>query len=315
MDFTPLRITTIKPNRSLTFDLYIFFKDQYLCYSKSGEKLSDEKYQKLKVQKIAKFFITENDEQNYQQFLDNLLAETLNNQETSTEEKVVMVEGAATSAVERMTKDPKSESAYRMTESAAKSLRQVVLGNPDALKKIFGKKADKSEEVIKHSLNVCALSVKLGEILKLSDKELDDLGTAALIHDIGLTQMKKDDLEIFYKAKKTLTNEDKRIYYLHCKDAMSILQDRPYVNATILELVNNHEEVLSGSGPNKKKKLSLMEEILSMVNNYDKRVLTTKLPPAQVIKEMMIDELGNYDLELINKFKKVLQSEGLLELE
>lgn len=80
-----------------------------------------------------------------------------------------------------------------------------------------------------------------------------------------------------------------------------------------MELVLNHEEVLSGSGPNKKKKLSLPEEVLSLVNNYDKRVLTTKLPPAQVIKEMMIDELGNYDLELINKFKKVLQAEGLLD--
>lgn len=313
MEFTPLRITTIKPNRSLTFDLFIFFKEQYLCYSKRGEQLSDEKYQKLKTQKIAKFFITEQDEVNYQNFLDNLLAETLNSASVTVEEKVTMVEGTASSAMERMSTDPKSETAYRMTESAAKSLRQVVLGNPDALKKIFGRKVEKNEEIIKHSLNVCALSVKLGEILRFSEQELDDLGTAALIHDIGLTQMNKEDLELFYKPKKALTQDDKRVYYLHCKDALSLLEDRKYINAQILELVLNHEEVLSGSGPNKKKKLTLPEEVLSLVNNYDKRVLTTKLPPAQVIKEMMIDELGNYDLELINKFKKVLQSEGLLD--
>jgi len=313
MEFTPLRITTIKPNRSLTFDLFIFFKEQYLCYSKRGEQLSEEKYQKLKTQKIAKFFITEKDEVNYQNFLDNLLAETLNNSEITVDEKVTMVEGTASTAMERMASDPKSETAYRMTESAAKSLRQVVLGNPDALKKIFGRKVEKNEEIIKHSLNVCALSVKLGEILRFSDQELDDLGTAALIHDIGLTQMNKEDLELFYKPKKALTHDDKRIYYLHCKDAISLLEDRKYINAQIMELVLNHEEVLSGSGPNKKKKLSLPEEVLSLVNNYDKRVLTTKLPPAQVIKEMMIDELGNYDLELINKFKKVLQAEGLLD--
>ena len=313
MEFTPLRITTIKPNRSLTFDLFIFFKEQYLCYSKRGEQLSDEKYQKLKTQKIAKFFITEQDEVNYQNFLDNLLAETLNSASVTVEEKVTMVEGTASSAMERMSTDPKSETAYRMTESAAKSLRQVVLGNPDALKKIFGRKVEKNEEIIKHSLNVCALSVKLGEILRFSEQELDDLGTAALIHDIGLTQMNKEDLELFYKPKKALTQDDKRVYYLHCKDALSLLEDRKYINAQILELVLNHEEVLSGSGPNKKKKLTLPEEVLSLVNNYDKRVLTTKLPPAQVIKELMIDELGNYDLELINKFKKVLQSEGLLD--
>lgn len=313
MEFTPLRITTIKPNRSLTFDLFIFFKEQYLCYSKSGEQLTEEKYQKLKTQKIAKFFITEKDEVNYQNFLDNLLSETLNSSSISVEEKVTMVEGTASSAMERMATDPKSETAYRMTESAAKSLRQVVLGNPDALKKIFGRKVEKNEEIIKHTLNVCALSVKLGEILRFSEQELDDLGTAALIHDIGLTQMNKEDLELFYKPKKALTHDDKRIYYLHCKDSMSLLEDRKYINAQILELVLNHEEVLSGSGPNKKKKLTLPEEVLSLVNNYDKRVLTSKLPPGQVIKEMMIDELGNYDLDLINKFKKVLQAEGLLD--
>jgi len=313
MDFTPLRISTIKPNRSLSFDLYIYFKEQYLCYFQRGSQIEEDKYLKLRKQNIAKFFITESDEANYQSFLDAILAETLNSQEASVEEKVTMVEGTCNSAMERMQKDPGSESAYRMTQTAAKSLRQVVLGNPDALKKIFGKKAEKSEEIIKHSLNVCALSVKLGELLGLNDKELDDLGTAALIHDIGITQMKAQDMELFYKQKKNLSSDDKRIYYLHCKDAVKILSDKPYVNAQIMELITNHEEVLSGMGPNKKKKLSLSEEILSMVNNYDKRILTGKITAMQAVKEMTIDELGNYNLEMLNKFKVILQQEGLLE--
>lgn len=313
MDFTPLRITTVKPLRELTFDLYIYFKDQYLCYSKRGEQLTQDKFVKLKTQKIAKFFITEADETNYQKFLDVLLDETLSNPNVDVDEKVSMAEGAAGSAVERMQQNPGSESAYKATEKAAKSMRQVILNNPDALKKIFGKKVEKNEEIIKHSLNVCALSVKLAEIKKLSEKEMDDIGTAALIHDIGITNMNKTDIELFYKPKKDLSNDDKKIYYNHCKDAATLLQDKPYVTPAIMELVINHEEVLSGLGPNKKKKLSLSEEILSLVNNYDKRTITNKTTPAQTLKDMMIDELGNYDLQLLNEFKKVLHSEGLLE--
>jgi HD-GYP domain-containing protein (c-di-GMP phosphodiesterase class II) len=312
MDYTPLRISTVKPARGLTFDLYIYFKEQYLCYAKNGEQLSEEKYQKLKAQQIAKFFITEADEKNYQKFLDALLSETLNDKNVSTTEKVNMAEGTCNSAVERMQKDPKSESAYRMTETAAKSLRQVIMQNPEALKQIFGKKVEKNEELVKHSLNVCALSVKLGQILNCTDSELDDLGTAALIHDIGITQMPTTDIELFYKSKKDLTAEDKKTYYAHCKDVLSILKDRPYVNQTIIELVINHEEVLSGMGPHKKKKLTKLEEILSMVNSYDKRVLTGGTSPAQTVKDMMIDELGNYNLSLLTEFKKVLASEGLL---
>lgn len=313
MEFTPLRISTVKPLRFLTFDLYIYFKETYLCYAKTGETLSEEKYQKLKTQQIAKFFIKEADEVNYQKFLDDLLAETLSSPTITIDEKVNVAEGAATSAVERMQKDPKSETAYRMTETAAKSLRQIIKSNPDALKKIFGKKVDKNDEIIKHSLNVCALSCKLAEVLGASEEELDDLGTAALIHDIGLTKMNKKDLELFAKAKKILTHDDKRVYYAHTKDSVEMLADRNYVNKNILELVANHEEVLSGLGPNKKKKLSKLEEVLSMVNNYDKRIITNKTSPAQTLKDMMIDELGNYSLEMLNEFKKVLQAEGLLE--
>jgi HD-GYP domain-containing protein (c-di-GMP phosphodiesterase class II) len=313
MDYTPLRISTVKPLKSLTFDLYIFFKDQYLCYVKKGDQLTEEKYTKLKVQKIAKFFITESDEVNYQNFLDSLLSETLKNPQISTDEKVHMVEGAANSAIERMQTNPGSESAYHMTETAAKSLRQVIKSNPEALKKIFGKKVEKNEELIKHSLNVCALSVKLAEILRCTEQELDDLGTAALIHDIAIPQMNKNDILLFNKPRKLLTNDDKRVYYMHTKDAKTLLQEKPYVNKTILELVTNHEEVLSGLGPNKKKKLTKLEEILSLVNNYDKRTITNKTSPMQTLKDMMIDEMGNYNLDLLNEFKKVLHSEGLLE--
>ena len=313
MDFTPLRISTVKPLKRLTFDLYIFFKDQYLCYVKSGDQLTQEKHTKLKVQQIVKFFITESDELNYQKFLDLLLSETLNNPNASVEEKIHVVEGAATSAVERMQLNPGSESAYRMTETAAKSLRQVIKNNPESLKKIFGKKVEKNEEIIKHSLNVCALSVKLAEILRCSEQELDDLGTAALIHDIAIPQMNKNDIQLFNKPRRLLTNEEKRVYFLHTKDAINLLQAKPYVNKTILDLVANHEEVLSGTGPNKKKKLSKLEEILSMVNNYDKRIITNKTTPMQTLKDMMIDEIGNYNLDLLNEFKKVLHSEGLLE--
>jgi HD-GYP domain-containing protein (c-di-GMP phosphodiesterase class II) len=312
MDFTPLRISTVKPLRDLTFDLYIHFKEQYLCYAKKGEQLSVDKFGKLKTQKIAKFFITESDEINYQKFLDALLDETLSNPNIEVEEKVNMAEGAASSAIERMQKDPGSESAYRATEKAAKSLRQVIKNNPDALKKIFGKKVDKNEEIIKHSLNVCALACKLGEVKRLNEDELDDLGTAALIHDIGITNMNKNDIQLFYKPKKFLGHEDKRVYYMHCKDAASLLKDKAYVTPSILELVNNHEEVLSGMGPNKKKKLSMSEEILSLVNNYDKRTITNNTNPTQTIKDMMIDELGNYNLDLLNDFKKVLTAEGML---
>ncbi len=313
MSYTPLRISTVKPERELTFDLFIFFKDQYLKYAERGGTLPEEKYTKLKKQKIAKFYIDESDEVNYQKFLDKLLEDTMSSDSISVEEKVDLVEGACGNAVERMQKDPESETSYKMTQSAAKNLRQIIEKNPDALKKIFGKKADDADLIIKHSLNVSALCVKLASVCKCADDEIDDLATAALIHDIGITRMSKEDKALFKKAKKIMTPDDKRVYAFHVKDSVEMLSNKSYVNKRILELVENHEEVKSGSGPNKKTKLTNLEEILSLVNCYDKVCVTQGLSASDAIKELSIDELGNYELDLINKFKSVLKNEGLLD--
>ena len=313
MAYTPLRISTVKPNRDLTFDLYIFFKETYLKYHDKGAGLDEEKYGKLRKQKIAKFYITEDDEPHYQAFLDKLLEDTMSDPNVSVDEKVNVVDGACSTAIERMQEDPESEQSYKMTNKAAKSLRQVVEQNPEALKKIFGKKASEADLIIKHSLNVSALSLKLAQKMKCNDEQLDNIATAGLIHDVGITRLNKQDQELFKKEKSKYTSDDKRIYGLHVKDAVQALKDKPWVNAEVMELVINHEETLSASGLNKKKKLSVSEMVLSLDNTYDKYVLTTGCTPGEAIKDMMINELGNYELDLINKFKEVLKAEGLLD--
>lgn len=314
MAYTPLRISTIKPNRELTFNLFIHFKDQYIEYAQKGSSLEEDKYKKLKKQKIAKFYIDEKDEGNYQNFLDALLMDTMSSDTATVEEKVDIVEGACESALERMQEDPTSESSYKMTESAARTLRQCISENPEAMKAIFGKPAEENEQIVKHSLNVSALATKLGQKMRLTEQQLDEIAVAGLLHDIGLMQLSEDVQKLFNKNKKEFTPEEKLAYGAHVKDCISVLKDKPYVNQNSMELIVNHEEVKSGSGPNKKVQLSQSEYILSLVNIYDKIVITTDLTPKEAIKEILIDELGNFELDLLNKFKEVLKEEGILDL-
>lgn len=313
MAYTPVRISTVKPNRLLTFKLFIFFKEQYLTYAENGSQIEEEKYSKLKKQKVAKFYIDESDEMNYQKFLDELLNDTMNSSTATTQEKTDVVEGACGTALERMQDDPGSESAYKMTENAAKNLRKLITDNPDTVKQIFGKKASKDDEIIKHSLNVSALATKLGQSMDLSEEELDNIAVAGLIHDIGITKLEDDKKALFNKPRRSMSADEKSKFSAHIKNSIDMLQDKPYVNEAILGLVNNHQETLSGSGPNKKSKLSVSESIISVVNTYDLLGITNGLTPKEAIKELTISELGNYDLDLITKLKNVIKTEGLLE--
>lgn len=312
MGYLPLRISTVRPNEKLTFDLFIFFKETYLCYTKKGIGIEPSKLEQLKSQDIAKFYITEADADNYQIFIDQTLLAAMNDPALPMEDKMDISQGVAETALDNY-QDADTEKNFSMTTKAANGLRQVISSNPAALKRLFGKKSKDSDRIIKHSLNVCGLSIKLAEKMKCKEDELEDLATACLIHDIGITKLSKDEKLLFMKQKSNFSPTDKRLYGFHVKDSAVMLQSKSYVNKRVQDLVMNHEENKQGTGPNKKRDLTLLEEILSLVNNFDKRLIITEALPGDVLKAMTIEDMGFYDLKLMEKFKKVLDEEGLLD--
>lgn len=312
LDFTPVRITTIKAEREVPFSLFIFFKDQYLEYLTPGKAIEKDKYKKLRRQKITKFFIKSGDESSYQQFLDDFLEQTLNSKETTIEDKVEAVSGQSETAMEQLSKDPASESSFNMTRKAAKNLQKLIFENPEALTRMFGQESE-AGPIIQHCINVAILSIKFAKFKDVDDESIDYLSTAALMHDIGLIQDDPNEMkDLFSKPKSELSPKEKVTYYAHCKGVVEILSERPYINNRVIEMIENHEENLQGSGPLKRGKLTMPQEILSMVNRYDKKIRAKNLSPATAIKEMMIDELGNYNLELLKDFKGFLKIEKII---
>lgn len=312
MSYSPVRISTIKPQKLLPFNLYIFFRDTYICYKETGKTVEDELLLKLKKQRVAKFHIQADAEVLYQEYLDEVLAETMDDPNVATESKVDMAEGATATAVEKMQDDPNSKVAFKMTEKAATTLVSLVQNNPDALKMIFDRKTDeKDEKIIKHSLNVSALSTKLAAKFNLKENEIESIAVAALVQYIALPRL-GDIKELFFKRREDLTPDEKLKYLTNAKESAMLLQDKEYITAEIINLVMNSEENLQGTGANKKSKLTSSEEILCLVNRYDHRVTVGELSPKDAFKEVQIDELGNFALESINILKKVLKEEGLM---
>jgi response regulator RpfG family c-di-GMP phosphodiesterase len=244
--------------------------------------------------------------------MDEVLKEAIFKEGLSTDDRVDAVEGVAATSALHMNENP-TENNYKMTQKAALGLRQVIKSNPNALKRLFGKKAKESEQIISHSLNVCGLVTKLAEKLKFKEDEIDDLATAALIHDIGMTKLPKEHVLLFAQKKEGFTPEQRLKYGSHTKVSASLLEDKPYIGKRVEDLIINHEENLQGTGPLKLKKLTPMQECLCLVNAFDKRVFTHSEEPSEAYKSFQLDNIGLYNLELIQKFGEVLKEEGLLD--
>ncbi len=304
MNFTPVRISTLRPDLPLNFEVYIYFKEQHLLYVKHGDAIEREKFNQLKKQKITKFFIKTEEELNYQEFLDKILSDTIADEGIDLDTKVDLVQGTAFVAFERMQNDPKSQISYQMTKTAAKSVARVVMGNEDALQALYEKEAEVGETVVNHSMNVCAICVKLAEMLKCNGKEIETISIAALIHDLGLGD---EQTALFSKDKDSFSSADVITYNKHTREGLEELKYLDWVSTEVMNLAQNHEENLSGMGPYKKTKLTKLEEILSLVNAYDKAVLLSGKKPLEVIKDFKMNGIGKYDLKMIQSLERVIK--------
>lgn len=312
MEYVPLKITTVKANTSLTFDLYIYFKDHYLCYANKGIEIGEDKLEKLINQEVADFYVPAEQVDNVTIFMDESLNQAIYADGISDEERASVVSGVVSTSLEHMNENP-TEKNYEMTQKAAKGLREVISKNPLMLKRLFGKKGKESERIIDHSLNVCALATKLAEHLKLPENEIEDIATASLIHDIGLTKLPPHTVKLFEKPSENFTPEEKLKYGQHSKISVDFLAEKPFISKAVENLIINHEENLQGTGPLKVRKLTPAMECISLVNAYDKRIISHNETPSQAFRAFQIDFIGLYSLELLQRFELVLKEEGLLD--
>lgn len=100
------------------------------------------------------------------------------------------------------------------------------------------------ENLSHHSLYVAIYAVNLGFFLKLTSDKLLQLGTAALLHDIGF---KKIDENIVHKGSK-LNEDETASIQKHPKYSVTIAKQNKIHEPYILDAIMHHHECYDGSG-------------------------------------------------------------------
>ncbi|OUR94102.1 hypothetical protein A9Q84_17480 [Halobacteriovorax marinus] len=314
--FMPVNIDIIRANCPFTFDLYIKVNEKYIHYIRKGDDMAEgrlesfKKIQKLKQKDVQRLFCPKEDREEFEGFIDEEIDEALTNENLDEDEKFDIINDIATAAVEVNFEDPESQEAYNLTLKAAKGLRKVVSDNPKALTKLFSKKKKKTEKIQQHCSNVAAIALKIAFSCGFRGDDLDNLGAACLLHDIGLKQMKQDDIDILFpRPKNRLKPNDKLIYKDHVAEGIRILSKKDFVNPNILKLIESHEEELGGGGyPNKVDKPEPLSQILGISNRFDKKVTFENLEIAEAFSSLKTEEIGNFELKYFEKLKEVVKA-------
>jgi putative nucleotidyltransferase with HDIG domain len=175
----------------------------------------------------------------------------------------------------------------------------------------------------RHSINVAIISGILGKWIGLSGERLRDLILAALLHDIGKTQI---PLEILNKPAK-LTQEEMKIMEGHTIEGHKMLLGEPSINKGILCGILQHHEKIDGTGYPlgiSGDQIHIFARIIAVADIYDAmtsdRIYHKKQTPFAVIEEIKQETFGKLDpvicmtflRNIINYFigKKVILSNG-----
>jgi len=143
-----------------------------------------------------------------------------------------------------------------------------VADNSRALLNLIGSN-ESNEEFFFHALNVCSLSLMVGQDLGLTREDTEILALGALFHDVG---------ELKYPAEQLLRkgsmspSELKRFLISHPKYGVEMVEKLPNFPYKAIDVIAQHHERLNGSGyPTGKKddQISTFAKIVMVVDEYD----------------------------------------------
>ena len=317
-DYVPIRLTTLRGQVAFKFNIYIPVQNKYILYVRSGDDIQQDRLSHLRKKKVRQLFIDSDDETHYQNYLDEGLNAAINDDKMTKDDKAGVVTGMASGAVDLMQKEPDSIAAYKMTEKAASGLCQVLSKDPEVLKHIFKRSAesDKADVRSRHGVNVASLSVALATAMRAKTQEISDIGVAGLLHDIGLDKIPVEKQALLCTPYDQFTKEDWDAYQQHPTLGADMLNNKEHINANILYLIKVHEERKSGQGfPKGLKKMNPLEESLALTCWYDRLVTCLGWTHKAAFENLKIDQLGNFDMGILNKFKSVLESQGVTTLD
>jgi putative nucleotidyltransferase with HDIG domain len=310
-DYLPISPNSLRTNTTVGCDIYLLAKTtvevRFVLYCRGDAVFDEAKKNMLVAQKIKSLFIKKEEQQVYFDYLENNFQHIVSDTSIPPDERTKIVHSAATNLVKDLFNDPRSGNVER-TKAFAHNMVDYVIKDSKAAESLL-KIAVHEYYTYTHSVSVAAVGTLFGQELGLGVKDLKQLCSGILLHDIGKTRISTDILN----KKGKLTKEEFDIIKKHPEFGVEILEETgiEFNEERIITL--QHHENDDGSGYPyglEKDEIHLCGKIARVIDVYD--ALTSKRPyadairPFAALREMKEVMLHCFDAELFKEFVRFL---------
>ncbi len=166
----------------------------------------------------------------------------------------------------------------------------------------------------RHALTTCTLSLVLGQAFQFNPLELQELATAALLHDIGLLQIPPDIVQRSHTTSPPLSPNEQLQFQAHPRLSILTLERQGGFDTAVLHLIGNHHAYLDGSGypPETRGEFtSDRTRILMLTDKYDELITgfggASPLAPHQALQRLYQEaQEGTLGHEILSRFIKIV---------
>jgi putative nucleotidyltransferase with HDIG domain len=141
------------------------------------------------------------------------------------------------------------------------------------------------DKIFMHPVNVTVLSLLLGRAMGMQGQELEELGVAAFLHDIGKLELP----ERLRRPEEGFSSAEAKAYQAHVAHSVRMVRQME-LSAGAIQAIAQHHELADGSGfPThlKHEAQSPAGRILALVNRYDGLCNPAKLSAAMTPHEAL----------------------------
>jgi HD-GYP domain-containing protein (c-di-GMP phosphodiesterase class II) len=193
-------------------------------------------------------------------------------------------------------------------KTAVRSCVKSVIKNPNAMMWLTQIK-HKDDYTAEHSVRVSVLAVALGRELSLLEKELEDLGVSAMLHDVGKIKIPDDVLN----KEGALTDEEYKQMKTHAAHGKHLLMSKSDVPPIAIDVAWSHHEQLNGGGYPRgisAEKIPFFAKIVAVVDAFDAitsdRAYSTARSTLEALKILYECRGTQFDDEVVRAFIRLV---------
>jgi len=310
--YLPVPLQSVPPESLAKLRLYINNGKEYSLYRRTGVKFGIKDYNRLIKTGVKFVYVSVRDHKAYYQTIENSLKTIISDPKTKLEKKSEILYSTSIELANQILEKPPAKEHVDRTTHIIQATVKLIMQDEQSFSQLYAI-SDHDFYTATHMVNVCSLALAFARKIGLSDKKiLHNLGTGAMLHDIGKVFVSSEVLN----TEEKLTDEQFAFIKSHVERGYDHLTTVTELSYETLAFITEHHERMDGSGyPRglKKEQISIMGRIAGIVDTFE--AMTSVRPyrsktfsVEEVLQYLEEQSRDKYDHDLVVKFVNMIKS-------